>query len=198
WAGGVCARDLGGRVPTGLVAPARWCPCPPGGTRREPILPWKAPEGGRTVSPLEATTRYLKHLAEAWNFTIAKDVEAHRLEQQDIILTVPASFDAVARELTVEAAQAGGFGDLTLLEEPEAAFYAWLDAHGEEGREQVKVGDLILVADVGGGTTDFTLIEVGDEAGNLALTRLAVGDHLLLGGDNMDLALAHAVAQALA
>jgi len=198
YAVGEFARDFGAKVPTRLVSSAKSWLCHPGINRREPILPWKAPEGGRTVSPLEATTRYLKHLAEAWNFTIAKDVEAHRLEQQDIILTVPASFDAVARELTVEAARAAGFENLTLLEEPQAAFYAWLDAHGEEWREHVKVGDLILVADVGGGTTDFTLIEVGDEAGNLALTRLAVGDHLLLGGDNMDLALAHAVAQALA
>jgi Hsp70 protein len=195
---GEFARDFGAKVPTRLVSSAKSWLCHPGVNRREPILPWKAPEGGRTVSPLEATTRYLKHLAEAWNFTIAKDVEAHRLEQQDIVLTVPASFDAVARELTVEAARAAGFENLTLLEEPQAAFYAWLDAHGEEWREQVRVGDLILVADVGGGTTDFTLIEVGEEAGNLALTRLAVGDHLLLGGDNMDLALAHAVAQVLA
>jgi hypothetical protein len=165
--------------------------------RKEPILPWKAPEGGRKVSPLEASTRYLKHLADAWNQVLAKDVAAHRLEQQEIILTVPASFDAVARELTVEAARAAGFEHLTLLEEPQAAFYAWLDACGESWREQVQIGDLILVADVGGGTTDFTLIEVGEEAGNLALTRLAVGDHLLLGGDNMDLALAHTAAQTL-
>jgi Hsp70 protein len=198
YAVGEFARDFGAKVPTRLVSSAKSWLCHPGVNRRESILPWKAPEGGRTVSPLEATTRYLKHLAETWNFTIAKDVEAHRLEQQDIILTVPASFDAVARELTVEAARAAGFENLTLLEEPQAAFYAWLDNHGEEWREQVKVGDLILVADVGGGTTDFTLIEVGEEAGNLGLTRLAVGDHLLLGGDNMDLALAHAVAQALA
>ena len=152
----------------------------------------------RRVSPLEASTRYLKHLAEAWNARVAKDVDGHRLEQQDIILTVPASFDAVARELTVEAARAAGLENLTLLEEPQAAFYAWLDACGEDWREQVRVGDLILVADVGGGTTDFTLIEVGEEGGNLSLTRLAVGDHLLLGGDNMDLALAHTAAQAFA
>ena len=114
------------------------------------------------------------------------------------MLTVPASFDAAARELTVEAARAAGFEHLTLLEEPQAAFYAWLDRRGDDWRKQVQVGDLVLVADVGGGTTDFTLIEVGEEAGNLALTRLAVGDHLLLGGDNMDLTLAHHVAQALA
>jgi hypothetical protein len=195
---GEFARNFGSQVPTRLVSSAKSWLCHGGVDRRAPILPWKAPEGGRKVSPLEASTRYLKHLAEAWNAKLAKDVAGHRLEQQDIILTVPASFDAVARELTVEAARAAGFENLTLLEEPQAAFYAWLDAAGDDWREQVKVGDLILVADVGGGTTDFTLIEVGEEHGNLSLTRLAVGDHLLLGGDNMDLALAHTAAQAFA
>jgi Hsp70 protein len=195
---GEFARNFGAMVPTRLVSSAKSWLCHPGVDRRAPILPWKAPEGGRKVSPLEASSRYLKHLAESWNARVAKDVEGHRLEQQDIILTVPASFDAVARELTVEAARAAGFENLTLLEEPQAAFYAWLDACGEQWREQVRVGDLILVADVGGGTSDFTLIEVGEEAGNLSLTRLAVGDHLLLGGDNMDLALAHTAAQAFA
>jgi hypothetical protein len=194
---GEFARNFGSQVPTRLVSSAKSWLCHPGVNRKDPILPWKAPEGGRKVSPLEATTRYLKHLADTWNHAVAKDVAAHRLEQQEIILTVPASFDAVARELTVEAARAAGFEHLTLLEEPQAAFYAWLDACGEGWRNQVQIGDLILVADVGGGTTDFTLIEVAEEAGNLALTRLAVGDHLLLGGDNMDLALAHTAAQAL-
>jgi hypothetical protein len=193
---GEFARNFGSQVPTRLVSSSKSWLCHPGVDRRSPILPWKAPEGGRKVSPLEASTRYLKHLAESWNAKIAKDVAGHRLEQQDIILTVPASFDAVARELTVEAARAAGFENLTLLEEPQAAFYAWLDACGDDWREQVKVGDLILVADVGGGTTDFTLIEVSEEHGNLSLTRLAVGDHLLLGGDNMDLALAHTAGQA--
>jgi len=195
---GEFARNFGSMVPTRLVSSAKSWLCHPGVDRRAPILPWKAPDGGRKVSPLEASSRYLKHLAESWNARVAKDVEGHRLEQQDIILTVPASFDAVARELTVEAARAAGFENMTLLEEPQAAFYAWLDACGEQWREQVRVGDLILVADVGGGTSDFTLIEVGDESGNLSLTRLAVGDHLLLGGDNMDLALAHTAAQAIA
>jgi hypothetical protein len=195
---GEFARNFGSQVPTRLVSSAKSWLCHSGVDRKAPILPWKAPEGGRKVSPLEASSRILKHLAEAWNARIAKDVAGNRLEQQDIILTVPASFDAVARELTIEAARAAGFENLTLLEEPQAAFYAWLDACGDEWREQVKVGDLILVADVGGGTTDFTLIEVGEEHGNLSLTRLAVGDHLLLGGDNMDLALAHYAGQAFA
>src|SRR6476646_8612787 len=198
YAVGEFARNFGSQVPTRLVSSAKSWLCHAGVDRHAPILPWKGPEGGRKISPLEASTRYLKHLAESWNARVAKDVAAHRLEEQDIILTVPASFDAVARELTVEAARAAGFENLTLLEEPQAAFYAWLDMTSDDWREQVRVGDLILVADVGGGTTDFTLIEVGEEGGNLSLTRLAVGDHLLLGGDNMDLTLAYHVAQALA
>lgn len=195
WSVGEFARNFGSQVPTRLVSSAKSWLGHSGVDRKSPILPWKAPEGGRKVSPLEAATRYLKHLVEAWNAVIAKDVVENRLEAQEIILTVPASFDAVARELTVEAARLAGFEHLTLLEEPQAAFYAWLNSAGDDWREQVKVGDLILVADVGGGTSDFTLIEVTEEAGNLSLTRLAVGDHLLLGGDNMDLALAHTSAQ---
>jgi molecular chaperone DnaK (HSP70) len=194
---GEFARNFGSQVPTRLVSSAKSWLCHPGVDRRAPILPWKAPEDGRRVSPLEASTRYLKHLAEAWNHTIGKDA-TDRLEKQDIVLTVPASFDAAARELTMEAAKAAGFEHVTLLEEPQAAFYAWLEASHDQWRERVAVGDVILVCDVGGGTTDFSLIAVGEEAGNLVLTRLAVGDHILLGGDNMDLALAHAVAKNLA
>jgi len=195
---GEFARNFGSQVPTRLVSSAKSWLSHAGVDRKAPILPWKAPDTTRHVSPQEASARYMKHLAEAWNHTIARDVADHRLEQQEIVLTVPASFDAVARELTVEAARAAGFEHLTLLEEPQAAFYAWLDACGDAWRDQVKIGDLILVADVGGGTTDFTLIEVGEEQGNLSLTRLAVGDHLLLGGDNMDLALAHRASLSLA
>jgi hypothetical protein len=198
YAVGEFARAFGSQVPTRLVASAKSWLCHPGVDRKAPILPHRAPDSGaRKVSPVDATTRYLKHIAEAWNYQIAKDVPANRLEVQEIVLTVPASFDAGARELTVEAARAAGFENLTLLEEPQAAFYAWLDRTGDEWRKQVSVGELVLVADVGGGTTDFTLIEVGEEDGNLALTRLAVGDHLLLGGDNMDLTLAHHAAQAI-
>jgi hypothetical protein len=195
---GEYARIFGSQVPTRLVASAKSWLCHTGVDRKAPILPQRAPDtGSRKVSPVEATTRYLKHLAEAWNYTHAKKDAANKLEVQDIVLTVPASFDAAARELTVEAARAAGFENLTLLEEPQAAFYAWLDRAGEDWRKQVSVGELVLVADVGGGTTDFTLIEVGEEGGNLALTRLAVGDHLLLGGDNMDLALGYNAAQAI-
>lgn len=195
---GEFARVFGAQVPTRLVSSAKSWLCHPGIDRRAPVLPWKAPENSRKVSPLEASTFYLKHLCEAWNHTIAKDVPDNRLEQQDIILTVPASFDAVARELTVEAARAAGLEHVTLLEEPQAAFYAWIDANGDSWRKLVEVGDIVLVCDVGGGTTDLTLIAVTEEKGQLVLTRVAVGDHILLGGDNMDLALAHHAAQAFA
>ncbi|HKI37924.1 MAG TPA: Hsp70 family protein [Gemmataceae bacterium] len=195
---GEFARNHGSQVPTRLVASAKSWLCHPGVDRRGPILPWKAADGSHKVSPLEAGTLYLKHLVEAWNARVAAGLAENRLEVQDVILTVPASFDAVARELTVEAARAAGLEQVTLLEEPQAAFYAWLDASGEGWRKQVEVGDAILICDVGGGTTDFTLIAVSEEAGNLALTRVAVGDHILLGGDNMDLALAHSAAAGFA
>jgi molecular chaperone DnaK (HSP70) len=192
YAVGEFARNQGNQVPTRLVASAKSWLSYAGIDRRASVLPWKAPENSRRVSPVEAGTLYLKHLAEAWNHQVSKDVPESRLEQQDIVLTVPASFDAAARELTVEAARAAGLEHLTLLEEPQAAFYAWIEASHDRWRRHVEVGDVVLVCDVGGGTTDFTLIAVGEEAGQLVLTRVAVGDHILLGGDNMDLALAHA------
>jgi len=192
---GEFARNFGSQVPTRLVASAKSWLCHSGIDRRQPVLPWKAPEDARNVSPLEATTYYLKHLADAWNHLVARDVAANRLENQDIILTVPASFDAVARELTVEASRAAGLEHVTLLEEPQAAFYSWIRASHETWRDQVEVGDVALVCDLGGGTTDLSLIAVSEEAGHLVLTRVAVGDHILLGGDNMDLALAHHVAR---
>jgi molecular chaperone DnaK (HSP70) len=198
FAAGEFARQQGGVVPTRVVASAKSWLCHPGIDRRAQVLPWKAPDSARRVSPLEAGTLFLRHLAEAWNYQLARERPENRLEQQDIILTVPASFDAAARELTVEAARAAGLESITLLEEPQAAFYAWIDASGDRWRKQVEVGDAVLVCDVGGGTTDLTLIAVGEEKGRLVLTRVAVGDHILLGGDNMDLALAHAAARAFA
>ncbi len=161
--------------------------------RTSPLLPFRAPEGVEKISPLEASRRYLEHLRDAWN---AKMPDAPFTEQQALV-TVPASFDAVARELTLEASKLAGYGEITLLEEPQAAFYAWLEKHGD-WRERVRVGDLILVADIGGGTTDFTLIAVTERAGELSLDRVAVGEHILLGGDNIDLALAGVVSQRLA
>ncbi len=142
---------------------------------------------------MEASRRYLEHLREAWD---ARMPDAKFADQQ-VLVTVPASFDAVARELTQEAAKQAGYGDLTLLEEPQAAFYAWIERHGD-WRERVQPGDLILVVDIGGGTTDFTLIAVTESNGSLALERVAVGDHILLGGDNIDLALAGTVSARLA
>ncbi|HEY7391670.1 MAG TPA: Hsp70 family protein [Bryobacteraceae bacterium] len=161
--------------------------------RTAALLPFHAPEGVEKVSPLEASRRYLQHISEAWNI---KMPDAPFTEQQ-VLVTVPASFDAVARELTLEAAQLAGYQNITLLEEPQAAFYAWIERHAD-WRERVNVGDLILVVDIGGGTTDFTLIAVTEHAGELALERIAVGEHILLGGDNIDLALATTVSQRLA
>ena len=194
---GAFAREHGGKVPGRLVGSAKSWLSHPGVDRRGAILPWTAADDVAKVSPVEASTAYLAHLRDAWNHKVAGKAADDRLERQEVFLTVPASFDAVARELTVEAARAAGLGQVTLLEEPQAAFYAWLASQGERWRQQVKVGDTLLVCDVGGGTTDFTLIAVSDQGGDLALTRQAVGEHILLGGDNMDLALAHAVAATL-
>jgi len=161
--------------------------------RTSPLLPFRAPEGVAKVSPVESSRRYLEHLREAWDASMP---DAPFTAQQ-VLVTVPASFDAVARELTLEAARQGGYQDITLLEEPQAAFYAWIERH-PDWRERVKVGDLILVVDIGGGTTDFTLITVTESSGELSLNRVAVGEHILLGGDNIDLALAGVVARRLA
>ncbi len=195
---GEYARKQGSHVETRLVWSAKSWLCHPGIDRKARVLPWKAGEDDRRVSPVEASTLYLRHLVEAWNTRMAGDQAELRLEQQDIVLTVPASFDAAARELTVEAARAAGLEHLTLLEEPQAAFYAWIEHNGSAWREQVKVGDVVLICDVGGGTSDFSLNAIGEEAGRLILTRVAVGDHILLGGDNMDLRLAYSISQALA
>ena len=162
--------------------------------RRAPVLPVGAPEDVAQVSPVEAAFRILEHIGEAFR---AGDPDAASLGDQDVILTVPASFDAAAREHTVEAALAAGLDQLTLLEEPQAAFYAWLDRRGDAWRSELHVGDVVLVVDVGGGTTDFAAILLDEEDGRLEPRRIAVGQHILLGGDNMDLALAHLVRQKL-
>jgi len=194
---GVFARDHGAKVPGRLVSSAKSWLSHAGVDRRAAILPWTSTEDVTRISPVMASAAYLEHLRDAWNTRVAGKTAADRLENQEVFLTVPASFDAVARELTTEAAAKAGLRQVTLIEEPQAAFYAWLAAQGEKWRKTVRVGDIILVCDVGGGTTDFTLIAVTDEGGDLALSRLAVGEHILLGGDNMDLALAHAVAATL-
>jgi molecular chaperone DnaK (HSP70) len=194
---GTYAREHGAKVPGRLVSSAKSWLSHSGVDRRSPILPWNAAADVAKVSPLEASTAYLVHLRDAWNVRMAGKSGEDRLEQQDVLLTVPASFDAAARELTVEAARSAGLVNVTLLEEPQAAFYAWLATAGDAWRKKVQVGDLLLVCDVGGGTSDFTLISVSEREGNLELARVAVGDHILLGGDNMDLALAYAVASGL-
>jgi hypothetical protein len=190
---GQLAKVRGAEVPRRLVSSAKSWLCHSGIDRTSSILPTEAPEGVRRISPVEASRRLLEHLKSAWNQGNA-DVP---LEAQQVLVTVPASFDAVARDLTLRGTQEAGYPEVILLEEPQAAFYAWIERH-PDWRQRVRVGDLILVVDVGGGTTDFSLIAVVDQGGELALDRLAVGEHILLGGDNMDLALAHFVAQGLA
>ncbi len=190
---GMFARKKGAEVPVRLVSSAKSWLCYPGIDKTAPVLPWKAPEQVAKMSPLDATSRYLEHIRMAWNHTMAGTDPDNLLEGQDVFITVPASFDAVARDLTVRAAEKAGLENITLLEEPQAAFYSWINQTREGWRNEVRVGDVILVCDIGGGTTDFTIIEVDDEGGGLVLNRVAVGDHILLGGDNMDLTLAYAV-----
>jgi molecular chaperone DnaK (HSP70) len=195
---GEFARDRGAEIPHRLVSSAKSWLSHTGVNRMEALLPWDSPPEVQRISPVEASARFLEHLKDAWNQEMAGDDRESPLEHQDIYLTVPASFDAVARELTVQAARLAGLEHFTLLEEPQAAFYAWIEALGEDWRKHIQVGESILVCDVGGGTTDLSLIKVAEEDGQLALRRVAVGDHILLGGDNMDLSLAYAVQAKLA
>jgi len=190
---GELAKRRGAEVPQRVVASAKSWLSHSGVDRTSALLPVAAVDGVRRVSPVEASRRYLEHLKAAWE---AAHPEAP-FAQQQVLVTVPASFDAVARELTERAAREAGYQDVILLEEPQAAFYAWIERH-EDWRQRVGVGDLILVVDVGGGTTDFSLIVVTESGGELQLERVAVGEHILLGGDNMDLALARHVEQELA
>ena len=191
---GEFARARGAATPIRLVASAKSWLGHTGVDRRGAILPAEAPPEVARISPVEASVRYLSHLRAAWN---AQHPEAP-FDAQDITVTIPASFDPAARELTAEAAQTAGFGPLTLLEEPQAALYSWIERSAGQWRQDVRRGDVILVVDVGGGTTDLSLIAVLERDGNLELQRIAVGDHILLGGDNMDLALAYGVARKLA
>lgn len=183
---GEYARQRGLDAPSRLVSSAKSWLCHPSMDRRGAMLPLGAPDDVEKVSPVEASYRYLDHLAAAFARETGEPLAA-----QSIVLTVPASFDAAARELTVEAAFAAGLEDVTLLEEPQAALYAWIAEKGDAWRGELSAGDLVLVVDVGGGTTDFSAIAVVDRDGSLDLERVAVGDHILLGGDNMDLLLGH-------
>lgn len=184
---GELARELGSRVPGRLVASAKSWLSHPNVDRTAAILPWGGAEEVAKVSPVQASAAYLAHVRSAWNWRFPE----YPLETQELVLTAPASFDEAARTLTIEAAQLAGLGELRLLEEPQAACYAWLAAHRDALDAALGGARLLLVCDVGGGTTDLTLIQIEQEGNAAKLTRIGVGEHLMLGGDNMDLALAH-------
>lgn len=193
---GIFALSYGSRVPTRLVSSAKSWLCHSSVARNDPMLP---PGGDPSlrISPVEASSRYLRHIAEAWNATVAKDKPEDEFEQQQIVITVPASFDEVARALTVESAKKAGFASVSMLEEPQAAFYNWIDQNEKKWSEILEAGSRILVCDVGGGTTDFSFIKVQEVNDKLSFLRMAVGDHLLLGGENIDNALAQFIADKL-
>lgn len=185
---GLFAREHGRLVPGRAIDSAKSWLCHGGIDRTAPLLPWHGAEDATALSPVEVSARYLQHIRQAWD-------DAHRnhpLADQDVVLTLPASFDEVARELTVQAAKLAGLPRVVLIEEPQAAFYAWIDRHRGQWEQRVQPGQKILVCDIGGGTSDFTLIRVRRQQDErIEFHRVAVGDHLLLGGDNMDLAIAH-------
>nr|WP_242466313.1 Hsp70 family protein [Chromatium okenii] len=192
--GGELARHQGTMTPIRLVASAKSWLCHPDLDRKAPCLPAGAPAEIPQLSPFDASVQFLTHLRNAWN-----GLHPYApLHQQAVTVTVPASFDPAARELTAEAARAIGIEHLVLLEEPQAALYSWVNDSQGSWRQQVQVGDVILVVDVGGGTTDLSLIAVTEHEGALELVRVAVGEHILLGGDNMDLALAYLLKTKLA
>jgi hypothetical protein len=191
---GALARARGAEAPERVISSAKSWLSYGGVDRRAGSLPLNAASDIERISPVEASFRLLDHLNEAFR---AARPENGDLAAHEVVLTVPASFDAGARDLTVEAALAAGFEQVTLLEEPQAALYAWIEQAGEGWRTHLREGDRVLVIDIGGGTTDFSLIDAVAQDGSLGLQRVAVGDHILLGGDNMDLALAHVVAQEL-
>ncbi len=196
---GFMARDYGAATPGRLISSAKSWLCHTGVDRTAELLPWHAAADVERISPVESSSRYLAHIRGTWS----ERFKTEPLERQDIVLTLPASFDEIARELTVQAAARAGLARVVLIEEPQAAFYAWIYKHQDNWDQLVTPGQKILVCDIGGGTTDFTLIRVrragsphpsphpeGEGAANVQFHRVAVGDHLLLGGDNMDLALA--------
>lgn len=193
---GVYARDHGGRNPGRQITSAKSWLCHSGVDRTADLLPWHGADDVERLSPIEVSARILRHVASAWN----NQFPSSSLADQDVVLTLPASFDEIARELTIEAAARAGLPRVVLLEEPQAAFYAWVYKHAETWHDLVQPGQTILVCDIGGGTSDFTLIRVrrvadaGDDVSRsehrVQFHRIAVGNHLILGGDNLDLALA--------
>jgi molecular chaperone DnaK (HSP70) len=197
---GMMARDQGALLPGRQVSSAKSWLCQSAIDRTADILPREAEPPEPMVSPVEASARYLIHLRNAWNHAMAAEVASNpqqRFENQEIVLTVPASFDEEARELTVDAARQAGLRNLTLLEEPLAAFYAWLAEHQNVLGEHLQDGELVLVCDIGGGTSDFSLVRAHIQGRNVEFERTAIGEHLLLGGENLDLALALRVEQKL-
>ena len=188
---GLFARDHGALVPDRLATSAKSWLSNPHIDPKQRTLPWRSDSVEEKLSPFECSRRYLQHLKDAFLHTADSQGRRWDLGDAQVVVTVPASFDEVARGLTAEAAEAAGLGHVTLLEEPQAAFYAWSARAGRQWRDAVAPGDVILVCDVGGGTADFSLIAVADAGGDLELERISVGEHILLGGDNMDLALAY-------
>ncbi len=190
---GAFARNHGALVPDRLVTSAKSWLSNPHVDPKSAVLPWGSEIAEGKCSPFECSRLYLTHLKQGFLHAEAREGREWDLDTCQVVITVPASFDEVARKLTADAAEAAGFSDVVLLEEPQAAFYAWTEQAGNEWRKQVSAGDLVLVCDVGGGTADFSLIAVAESEGNLAVERISVGEHILLGGDNMDLGLAYAL-----
>ncbi|MEO5328970.1 MAG: Hsp70 family protein [Magnetococcus sp. THC-1_WYH] len=191
------AREHGAMVPDRLVVSAKSWLSNPHIDPKKPLLPWGSEPSNRLISPFETSRNILQAITQGFIHAQSLQGEVYDLADGQVVLTVPASFDEVARNLTAQAASEAGLGQVVLLEEPQAAFYAWMDQAGGSWRHQVRPGDCILVADIGGGTADFSMIAVAEHQGDLQLERISVGEHLLLGGDNMDLALAYALAAKL-
>ena len=180
---GEFARFQGARVPGRCVVSAKSWLAHRKVDPTEPVLPWDRASDLKPVSAVAAITRYLEHIIEAWNYNYPED----SLQSSEVVLTIPASFDDLARKLTAGAAASVGL-PVRLLEEPQAAFYSWLWRHRKDWKKKITPGDVVLICDIGGGTTDFTLIRYREDG---ELERVAVGDHLMLGGDNLDIALAY-------
>ena len=190
---GLFARDHGALVPDRLVTSAKSWLSNPHIDPRQRSLPWKSEIHEEKLSAFDCSRSYLEHMRESFRYAVRNQGKDLDLADGQVVLTIPASFDDIARNLTAEAAEAAGLGKVVLLEEPLAAFYAWTAQAGKDWRAHVRPGDIVLVCDVGGGTADFSLIAISEKDGALDLNRISVGEHILLGGDNMDLALAYAL-----
>jgi molecular chaperone DnaK (HSP70) len=185
------AHDHGALIPDRLITSAKSWLSNFHIDPKKPVLPWKSDIKEQKLSAFDCSRRYLEHMKDGFLYAERAKGHSWNLAEGEVVLTVPASFDEVARNLTAAAADAAGFGKVVLLEEPQAAFYAWTAQAGSDWRNQVTRGDIVLVCDVGGGTADFSLIAISEKDGNLEVERISVGEHILLGGDNMDLALAY-------